>query len=362
MQSMRSMGWRTRVSAIGLQTFITLLALVLSGLTLPAQSSSRIEMRELNSKSLEHTLAGTNPIRKLAIYLPAGYDGSAKRYPVVYYLPMPGPFEPSFYQNDVRQLLDHAMQSGTIAPVLLVSVDMATPIGCSWYTNSPVTGNWEDFMIREVVPYIDASFRTMASRNSRGILGDFMGGYGAIRFGMTHPEVFGSVYAMHPVGTGSGIYTMYSRPDWESLAKAKSVEEIREKPYAMIFLSIFQASVPNVNKPPLYVDLQAHQEGGDLVIDSNVTERIRDNFLLETMVGKYADNLKSLRGFRFDWARNDGNHDHVYSNQALTHKLNEFGIPHDAEEYNGVWNKGKWDANERVETEVLPFFQRALAF
>ena len=130
----------------------------------------------------------------------------------------------------------------------------------------------------------------------------------------------------------------------------------------MIFLSIFQASVPNVNKAPLYVDLQAHKEGDNLVIDSEVTERIRDNFLLETMVGKYADNLKSLRGFRFDWARNDGNHDHVYSNQALTHKLNEFGIPHEAEEYNGVWNKGKWDKNERVETEVLPFFQRTLVF
>ena len=92
--------------------------------------------------------------------------------------------------------------------MIFVAVDMATPLGCSWYVNSPVTGNWEDFMVRELVPYVDANFRTLANRDSRGIAGDFMGGYGAIRFGMTHPEVFGTVYALHPVGTGSGIYTM----------------------------------------------------------------------------------------------------------------------------------------------------------
>jgi hypothetical protein len=112
----------------------------------------------------------------------------------------------------------------------------------------------------------------------------------------------------------------------------------------------------------LFVDLQARKEGDGLVIDSAVTERLRDNFLLETMVGKYADNLKSLRGFRFDWARNDGNQDHVYANQAFTHKLNEFGIVHESEEYNGVWNRSNWASDGRVYTEVLPFFQRTLVF
>jgi hypothetical protein len=228
--------------------------------------------------------------------------------------------------------------------------------------NSPVTGNWEDFMVKELVPYVDANFRTLTNRDSRGISGDFMGGYGAIRFGMTHPEVFGSVYALHPVGTGSGIYTMYSRPDWEKMAAIKSTSELPKEIWGNIFLSIFQASIPNPAKPPLYVDLQAHKEGDKLVIDSEVTERLRDNFLLETMIGKYADHLKSLRGFKLDWARNDGNQDHVYSNQAFTHKLNEFGIVHEAEEYNGVWGTGNWGDNGRIATEMLPFFEKYLVF
>jgi hypothetical protein len=74
-----------------------------------------------------------------------------------------------------------------------------------------------------------------------------------------------------------------------------------------------------------YLSICRRAPVGDTVeIDSAGTERLRDNFLLETMIGKYADNLQSLRGLRFDWARNDGNQDHVYSNQAFTHKLNEF--------------------------------------
>jgi hypothetical protein len=238
---------------------------------------------------------------------------------------------------------------------------MTTPLGSSWYVNSPVTGNWEDFMVQELVPYIDANFRTLPSRDSRGILGDFMGGYGAIRFGMKHPDVFGTVYAMHPVGTGSGVQVMYSRPNWELLANAKSLDDVKKDGFSQIFATIFQAHLPDPDRPPLFIDLQAHKNGDQLVIDTAVTERLRNNFFIESMVPQYADNLKSLRGFKFDWSRSDTNYDHVYSNQALTHKLNEFGIPHEAEEYNGAWG-GNWGADGRIYTEVLPFFERHLVF
>jgi Putative esterase len=362
---MNIMGRRIRVSryatwhALGIA-----LAMVLGPVMLHAmESGSQVVIRELRGQSLSHTLIGTDPVRKLAVYLPAGYENAAVRYPVLYYLPNPlAKFDQDFYSGQVRELLDRAVATAEIDKVIFVAVDMATPLGCSWYVNSPVTGNWEDFMVREIVPYVDSNFRTLAARDSRGIAGDFMGGYGAIRFGMTHPEVFGIVYALHPVGTGSGIYTMYSRPDWKLLTSINSLDQVNESPLGPIFTSIFQASVPDVNRPPLYIDLQAHPVGDAVEIDSAVTERLRDNFLLETMIGKYADNLKSLRGLRFDWARNDANQDHVYSNQAFTHKLNEFGIPHEAEEYNGVWGTGNWGMDGRVYTEVLPFFARHLVF
>jgi Putative esterase len=328
-----------------------------------ATSDSQVIYREIRSQNFARNKIGVSPLRDLVVYLPAGYESSNARYSVIYFLPSPfDSYRAPFDKNGAQELFDHAIQAGVIDKFILVCVDMTTPLGSSWYVNSPVTGNWEDFVVQELVSYVDKNFRTVANRDSRGIAGDFMGGYGALRFGMTHPELFGSVYALHPVGTGSGLLTMYSRPNWETLASAKSLEDVSKEGYSRIFISIFQAHLPNVSKPPLYIDLQAHKEGDNLTIDSAVTARLRDNFFIESLIPKYADNLKSLRGLKFDWARSDPNQDHVYANQALTHKLNEFGIVHEAEEYNGVWGTGNWGESGRIFTEMLPFFQRKLAF
>jgi hypothetical protein len=327
-------------------------------------AKSQLVDRELRSENIAHNKIGIDPMRKMVVYLPAGYEGTSKRYPVIYFLP--NPFEGShrfiFDQRDAQDLFDRAIAAGVIEKFILVSVDMNTPLGSSWYVNSPTTGNWEDFMIQELVPYIDANFRTLPTRDSRGIAGVLIGGYGAIRFGMRHPDVFGSVYAMHPVGTGSGVSVMDSLPKWELWVNAKSMDDVKSDGRTQIFTTIFQAHLPDPDKPPLFIDLPAHEEGGRLIIDSKLTERLRNNFFLESSIPQYADNLKSLRGFKFDWSRSDSNWDHVYSAQAFTHKLNEFGIVHEAEEYNGAWGEPNWGADGRIYTEVLPFFQRYLVF
>jgi hypothetical protein len=330
-----------------------------------AQSAqSQFVDREIQSTSFSHNKIGISPVRKLVIYLPPGYDQTAERYPAIYFLPNPfdGGYRSHFNMGDAQELFDSAIEGGVIGRFILVSVDMTTPLGTSWYVNSPVTGNWEDFMFKELVPYMDANFRTIPNRNSRAIAGIFMGGYGAIRFGMRHPDVFGCVYAMHPVGTGSGIQVMESRPNWDIMAGAKSIDDVKRDGFSAIFTSIFQAFLPNADNAPLFIDFPARRESGRLVIDSKLTERLRDNFFIESMIPEYAENLKSLRGFKFDWARSDANQDHVYSNQALTHKLNEFGIVHEAEEYDGSWGEPNWGRDGRIYTEVLPFLQRHLVF
>ncbi len=326
-------------------------------------SESQIVSRELRSEHFAHNKIGTSPVRKMAVYLPAGHDGSSKRYPVIYFLPHPfGNYRALFDQKGARGLFDRAISAGSIGKFILVSVDMMTPLGSSWYVNSPTTGNWEDFMVRELVPYVDAQFKTFSKSESRGIAGDFMGGYGAIRFGMRHPQIFGSVYALHPVGTGSGVQIMYDRPNWGLLASAGSLDDVRKDGFSTIFTAIFQAHLPNPDKSPLFVDLPAHKDGDQLVVDTKLTARLRDNFFLESLIPQYAENLKSLRGLKFDWARSDSNYDHVYSNQAFTHKLNEFGIAHEAEEYNGMGGERTWGTDGRISTDVLPFFARHLVF
>lgn len=327
-----------------------------------ATADSQLLTRVIAAKSLAQTRIGTDPNRSLLVYLPAGHDGSSERYPVIYYLPnaLDG-FRVDFDKHDARALFDRAIASGIIGKVIIVTPDLSTPVGCSWYVNSPVTGNWEDFVLAELIPYVDANFKTLANRSSRGIMGDRMGGYGAIRFGMRHPEVFGSVYALHPVGTGTGVQTMHSRPDWEHLSRVRSIDELRGDAISNIFLSIYQAALPNPDRPPLYVDLPAHRSDGRLAVDSELTARLIQNFTLRASIAQYAQNLKSLRGFELDWGRSDPNHDHVYANQAFTHELDEFGIPHEAEEYRGGWGDRVWGDDGRIYTDALPFFRRHLA-
>lgn len=341
-----------------------LMTLTATASAMPADAPSRVLDRELRSNSFANTKVGTSPVRKMAVYLPPGYDRSAARYPVIYFLAAPfdsyrSLFEP---QQNAQALFDRAIASGVIGPFILVSVDMNTPLGSSWYVNSPVTGNWEDFFVKELVPDIDAQFRTRPNRDARGLAGHFMGGHGALRLGMRHADLFGSIYALQPVGTGTGVQTMYSRPDWARLAAVRSNADLKDDLFGTIFTTIFQAHLPNPDKPPLFIDLAARKAGDRFVVDSALTERLHESFLLERMVPRYADNLKSLRGLKFDWPRSDTTFDHVYSNQAFTHKLDEYGIPHEAEEYNGLWGDRLWAPGGRVQTDLLPFFGKHLVF
>lgn len=329
----------------------------------PALAQSQVRDFEVASKAFDGNKLGISGQRRVRVYLPDGYEASGRRYPVIYYLH--NIFEDeraAFDQHDLRGLLDRAIKAGTIPPVIVVAADFSTPLGGSIYANSPVTGNWRDFMVKDLVPWTDGRFRTLASRDSRGLAGDRMGGHGAIAFGMRHPDVFGAVYALHPVGTGLGLQTMSSRPNFDLLQGAKSLDDLKADPFSQLFTAIYQAHLPNPAKPPLYVDPPARKVDGKLIIDAALTEKLIDSFALERSVGRYADNLRTLRGFKFDWTRGDPNPDHVVSNQAFSRLLTEYDVPHEAEEYVGGWGDRTWGETGRVRTDLLPFFAQTLMF
>jgi len=341
----------------------TIIVFLLSAFTITGRSQGRLIDVVIESKKFSHNKIGISAKRNVTVYLPEHHDDKAKRFPVIYYLH--NFFEDNrslFSGNDSKALFDKAIKDKVISDVIVVSADFGTPVGGSFYINSSVTGNWEDFMVEELVPYIDANFKTLPQKGSRGIAGDRMGGYGAFRFGMQYSNVFGSVYALHPVGTGTGLQIMHLRPNWDVLAKVTSTDDLKDDVFSQIFTAMFQAHLPNPNKAPLFVDLPAHRVGNQLVIDVKLTERLHNSFFLERMIPRYAENIKSLRGLKFDWGCSDPNADHVYANQAFTHKLNEYGIAHESEEYNGGWGDKHWGEHGRVYTDVLPFFRKHLIF
>ncbi|OSZ63546.1 esterase [Sphingomonas sp. IBVSS2] len=340
--------------------FACLLALVAT----PAAAASTLDHGRIDAASLRGNAAGLPSARGVTVYLPDGYAANrAKRFPVIYYL---GNFfeddRAPWANNGAQALLDQAVARGVIGSVIVVTVDCTTPAGGSWYVNSPATGNWEDFLSRELVAWVDARYRTLASRDSRGIAGDRMGGHGAIRLAMRHPEVFGAVYALHPIGMGPGLQTMFSRPNWQLLQDAKSIEDLRGDGFSLIFTSIFQAHLPDPARASLFFDPPARLKDGRLEVDAALTERLNASFFLERQVPAHADNLKRLRGFMFDWGRGDANPDHIVSLQAFTRTLDAFGIPYEAEEYRGGWGDRHWGEDGRIYTEMLPFFARKLVF
>jgi len=326
-------------------------------------AEGRVENRSLNSTNFSHNKIGISDQRQFQVYLPEGYEGSTKSYPVIFYLHSFFENQETFFGNQQgKDLFDAAIAENRLNEVIVVVADFNTPVGGSLFTNSSVTGNWRDFMVNELVPYIDQNYRTLARRESRGIFGYQAGAYGAIRFASRHPDVFGSVYGLHPVATGFGHTLMQSRPDWDRLNQAETLEDIKGDGLSEIFTSIYQANLPNPNNAPLFFDAPAKRENGELIMDVALTDKLQGSFFLERQVGAYAENMKTLIAFKFDWGRHDGNQDHVYSNQFYSRKLNEYGVSHEAEEYNGGWGDKTFNENGRINTDVIPFFQNNLAF
>lgn len=316
----------------------------------------------LSSTILRDNRIGIDPQRTVKIYLPRGYDGSGKSYPVVYYLHnMWWSAEQLFRENDVVGLLDQAFANDPETAFILVAADYTTPAAGTIYEDSPVNGRWLEFTARELVPFIDARFRTLSNRDSRAVVGDFFGGRGALRFAMTHPQTFSVAYALHPVATGTG-YLPWPRVevDWRKIHNAKSYADLEGDGRAQIFVTVGQAFMPNPNRPPFYCDFYMEMEGGEPKPNFANIARTKAGFLLDQTLAQHAPNLRTMRALAFDWGRYDPTPAHVQANEAFSRQLDDLGIEHEAEEFRGgVWDQ-MWGVEGRFYTRVLPFLARNL--
>lgn len=158
------------------------------------------------SNVLRNTRTGLNPERTLKVYLPPGYSKSTKAYPVVYYCH--SVFQSSeqvVADGKIEKLLTRGFASGVVPEFIFVVGDYTSPTTGCLYENTAATGRWIDYTVEELVPYVDGRFRTLRRPESRGVAGEMMGGRGAFMLAMMHPELFSVLYAMNPVGTGTGL-------------------------------------------------------------------------------------------------------------------------------------------------------------
>jgi len=157
----------------------------------------KLERIKVHGKSLEGNLEGDSADRDVFVYLPPSYQREPnRRYPVVYTLHGYGLHAEQWVGFANFGALEKDLSAGTAGEMILVSPDAFSLHNGSFYSNSQATGDWETFLGVELVGYIDSHYRTLANRQSRGLTGHSMGGYGTFRIGMKHPEVFSNLYAM----------------------------------------------------------------------------------------------------------------------------------------------------------------------
>lgn len=150
---------------------------------------------DYDSKAIAMNITGDKPVQNLYVLLPPSYHTTDKRYPVVYYVngfDMP----PGGFISGTKLRLAEAMAAGS--EFIIVEIDALNQNGGSFLVNSPVSGNWEDYAVNEVIPFIDGQFRTVADASGRGIAGFSMGGFAAINLALRHPDVFCATYALCP--------------------------------------------------------------------------------------------------------------------------------------------------------------------
>jgi enterochelin esterase-like enzyme len=143
----------------------------------------------------ETTSRGRGTKGSYLVYLPPSYEREAsRRYPVIYWLH--GGFGNARQGAWAVTNLDRGMRAALMPEAIVVLVQ-ALPVG--WYVNSkdgarPIA----DVVVKDLVPHIDASYRTIARRQGRGIEGMSMGGYGALHLGMKYAGLFGAISAVAP--------------------------------------------------------------------------------------------------------------------------------------------------------------------
>ena len=174
-----------RVLHFVLAAFVILLAGSTMSSTIHAATAGRAECRSMSSKILDRAVP-------YCVVLPPGYDTEKQRYPILYFLHGLGSNSQLLIDQGGMDLVNDLWAQNEIGEFLIVTPDA----GRSFYINSrDGKVRYEDFFIREFIPYIESHYRVRSDRQHRGIGGVSMGGYGSLRFAFRYPQLFGSVSA-----------------------------------------------------------------------------------------------------------------------------------------------------------------------
>ncbi len=319
----------------------------------PGAKPAGVERIKVHGAALEGNLEGDDVDRNVIVFLPPSYaTAKTRRYPVVYALHGYSIGAAQWSQEiHVPQTIEGAFAQGA-QDMIVVLPDAKTIHNGSMYSSSATTGDFEKFIAHDLVDYIDAHYRTIAKRSSRGLVGHSMGGYGASRIGMKHPDVFGSLYIMSPCCMSARAAGPVNPETEKALEAVKTPADSAKLPFGLrAQLASAAAWSPNPKKPPLYLDLPV--ENG--TVRQDVIAKWAANAPL-AFVDQYIGNLRQYHGITIDVGDQDG----LRIDAGKLHDiLDNYGVAHSFEIYSGTHTS---DVADRFQNHVLPFFSKNLCF
>jgi len=317
----------------------------------PGAKPVTVEHVKIHGTSLEGNLEGDATDRDALVFLPPSYAAdSARRYPVIYALHGYSIGAEQWSKEiHVPQTIEGAFAKGA-REAIVVLPDSKTVHNGSMYSSSITTGDFESFIARDVVAYMDTHYRTIPNREARGLVGHSMGGYGATRIGMKHPDIFGSLYIMSPCCLSPRTPGQFKPEDQTALEAVATPADSAKLPFILrAQLASAAAWSPNPRNPPLYLDLPTGEK------QQMVLSKWTANSPL-ALLDQYAGNLRRYRAIALDVGDQDG----LRTDTGKLHDaLDNYGIVNSFEIYPGTHTS---DVAFRFQDHVMPFFSKSLSF
>lgn len=322
---------------------------------------------KIPAPSLSNNLIEEPLEREISVLLPQSYHENADTYPVLYFLNGYGGTHKSS-----AQALQNAMTALSLQGLIVVSIDAINRLNCSFYVNSPVTGNWQDYVTNDVVGYIDANYRTIAKPSSRGLAGHSIGGFGVMNIALNTEGIFDFVYAMSPgvfAPEGFVDYDLLFDPvlwcatEYQDLSEQEASERYLQKlsdpnwelRYTFDYGSAF---APDANGKAPYILLPEKAANGEYLHDS-VWEQYQNGLGGPTrQLAEQRGRLLKLGGLVLEYGRQDESVWILSGCKYLERQLGELEIPFDLRVYDGDHSS---KVPLRFITDVLPYFAEKLA-
>jgi enterochelin esterase-like enzyme len=319
----------------------------------PGAKPVAVEHIKVHGAALEGNLEGEAVDRDVIVFLPPSYAREkSRRYPVVYALHGYSiGAEQWSHEIHVPQTIEGAFAGGA-REMIVVLPDSKTAYNGSMYSSSVTTGDFERFIAHDLVEYIDAHYRTIPDRLSRGLAGHSMGGYGATRIGFKHADVFGSLYIMSPCCLSARLPGPNATELEKAVATLKAPSDSASLPFfTRAQLASAAAWSPDPKNPPLFLDLPTK----DGAPQPEILVKWAANAPL-SFLDQYIGNLRQYRAIAMDVGDQDG----LRTDTGKLHEaLDQYGVANSFEIYSGTHTSAVAD---RFQNHLMKFFSEHLCF